>query len=203
MDWISTYWSRWGAVFWLVVLLLTQWIVQQNNALDTSLRYDRELLTGEFWRSFSYIFVHTNTTHFLLNASALVAMFVLFRPAFRSSVWFMVFILCSVSSSLGLYIFNPSVGWLVGMSGPLHGLLVYTLLRAHAHWSLPLILAFKLAIEQIPTLQSLVGLDYTSELINAEVVVDSHLWGAIGGIIVFLMIRSIVWFRLAKELANE
>jgi rhomboid family GlyGly-CTERM serine protease len=88
--------------------------------------------------------------------------------------------------SAGLWFLSPQVGWYVGLSGALHGLLAAGVIaqfrqRALESSVIAAVVIGKLVYEQL--LGPLPGSESTS---GGNVVVDAHLFGLIGGILVAL-----------------
>jgi hypothetical protein len=84
---------------------------------------------------------------------------------------------------VGLFAFAPGVGWYVGLSGALHGMLAAVVLdacfdRAQRRWGLALAgaLVAKLAWEQVAG-----PLPFTAAAAGGPVIVAAHLHGALAG----------------------
>ena len=95
--------------------------------------------------------------------------------------WLLAGLASALSIDIGLFLFNPSVDWYVGLSGVLHGF-----------WSAGVLLALQQRrMEAIPlALLLLIKLGYewisgpiplSGEVAAGPVVTEAHLWGAIGG----------------------
>jgi len=154
-----------------------------NNFADAFV-YQRKLITsGELWRLFSGHFLHTNVFHLLLNLAALVMLWFLHGSFYHQANMFALFVSCALTTSLGLYYFNPELHQYVGLSGVLHGIFVFGAMmdiRAKEKTGYLLFLGvwLKIAHEQIYGASTDV-----SDLIDANVAVDAHLWGAVGGLL--------------------
>ena len=157
----------------------------QSAGLVPVLRYDRTALgSGELWRLLSGNLVHLGTAHLALNAAGLALVALLVGRLLPLWAWGLVLLLCALAVGAGLWAFAPGVGWYVGLSGVLHGLLAAG--AAHALWRgsergfhalLLAVLAAKLGWEQLAG-----GLPGTAWLADGRVIVDAHLFGAIGGL---------------------
>ncbi len=168
------------------VALLALCAALQAAGLETALRYDRGAIgDGQLWRLLSASLVHLGPLHLALNAVglALVALLVGRRLSLRA--WTGTGLLCALTVGLGLWWLAPAVGWYVGLSGVLHGLLAagaataaWRGLERGFHAVLLGVLAAKLAWEQ------LVGaLPGTARIAGGTVIVDAHLFGALGGLL--------------------
>jgi rhomboid family GlyGly-CTERM serine protease len=163
-----------------------------------AIRYDRAAIgTGETWRLVTGHFVHLGWGHLALNMAGLALGTWLFG-ADRSPVqWVTATILSAVACGAGLWLFSPSVGWCVGLSGVLHGLMVVGFggwMLAGDRWAAGLlaIVVAKMTWEQIGG-----GMPWESALAGGPVITDAHVWGATGGAL-FLAGDS-VWKRLRAQ----
>jgi rhomboid family GlyGly-CTERM serine protease len=162
----------------------------------TLLRLDRQGLgQWQLWRLATAHLAHLGISHMSLNLFAFIVLKSLFEGLMRPLEWFWVALLSIVAIDAGLLTLSSDVQWYVGLSGLLHGVAVAGALafaiqaRVLGRWLLAAIL-IKIAVEQ------LVGpLPYSVASSGGPVVVDAHLYGAIGGAIgwtigVFLPPRS-------------
>jgi len=153
------------------------------------LRYDRsEILSGELWRLLTGHLTHLGWSHLWLNLAGLVLVWLLCAKALSQRLWWLVLALCALGCSLGLLLWDTDLQWYVGLSGVLHGLLVAGALagwvRGRRDNGLLLgAVALKLLWEQwqgpLPGSEAVAG---------GHVVVDAHLFGAITGLLVAVMI---------------
>lgn len=147
-----------------------------------ALWYDRAAIAGgEYWRLLTGNLVHLGWMHLALNVGALLIGTWVFYPARTPIAWALAQIVCSVISSLGLYLFSPGIAWCVGMSGALHGLLMIGAIDwirqgDRVGWLLLVIWTSKLAWEQFEG-----AMPFSTETVGSAVVTDAHLWGAVGG----------------------
>jgi len=149
-----------------------------------------EITAGQWWRLITGNLIHLNWQHFAMNASALIVMLILLPDSLKLGELFSVFLLCSLGVTLALWAFHPSIYWYVGLSGALHGVLVVLLLLdivAHKNsWSviLCMLLMAKLAWEGL--MGPLPGSEATA---GGPVVVQAHFYGALSGVIMFLLMQ--------------
>jgi len=145
------------------------------------LRYDRAgLAAGQWWRLLTAHVIHLDLEHAALNTLGLVLMWALFARDYKPGQWGVILIAAVVAIDAGLWLRDSTVAWYVGSSGALHGVMTAGTL-AHLRrrdldgWVLAAFIVVKLAFEQhagaLPFSDSAAG-----------VVVDAHLYGAIGGI---------------------
>ena len=146
------------------------------------LAFDRNgIAAGEAWRLLSGHFVHLGISHLSLNLVGLALVWYLVGRHFSSVRWLFVAILSIVAMDAGFWWLNPELDWYVGLSGLLHGLLAAGLIvavreRDREGLVIALFVIGKLAWEQwggpLPGSEATAG---------GAVIVDAHLYGAIGG----------------------
>jgi rhomboid family GlyGly-CTERM serine protease len=154
--------------------------VLAGNAGREAMRYDRVALAGgQWWRLLTAHIVHLDSDHAALNSLGLVLMWALFARDYRPPQWLAIVLGSIAAIDAGLWIRDSTVGWYVGSSGALHGIMAAGTL-AHLRrrdldgWILAVFIVVKLAYEQ-----SSGALPFTDS--HAGVVVDAHLFGTLGG----------------------
>lgn len=153
------------------------------------LRFERgAIASGEIWRLLTGHLVHLGVSHYVLNAAGLVLVWFLVGREFARSHWLWIMAGSVAAIDLGLWILSPELQWYVGLSGLLHGMLAAGIVagwperRAEA-LILSVVVAGKLAFEQL--VGPLPGSESTS---GGAVIVDAHLYGVIGAVLVAAMI---------------
>lgn len=192
------------ALAWLLpgtLLILAALLAATGDAGREWLRFDRgPIADGAIWRLVTGHFVHLGLTHLLLNAAGLVLVWILVGQAFQRVEWLAVIAGSIAAIDIGLWIFSPALEWYVGLSGLLHGMLAAGII---ASWRdrgvealiLGVVIAGKLVYEQL--LGPLPGSEGTS---GGTVIVDSHLYGVIGGVI---MAGILIRVRQSTGILNE
>ena len=169
--------------------------------LQAAWRFDRYLFDQQPLLALSHAFIHLNAQHLMLNIGALVGIYLLFPAGFKSLSWLIALAASAVVSAYGVFYYSPDTGWLVGLSGALHGLFVYAVLRSGASIAWLVAIIIKLIVEQMPELMPTNNLtQMTEQFINSPVIVDAHLWGAVGGLLFFFIARTIATLLLVIEL---
>jgi rhomboid family GlyGly-CTERM serine protease len=153
-----------------------------------ALSFDRAALaSGEAWRVLSAHFVHLDAQHAALNTLGLVLMWALFARDYSPARWAAIYLCAMLAVSAGLWWLNPEVQWYVGASGALHGIMTAGTL-AHLRrrdldgWILAAFIVVKLSYEQFAGSMPFAG--------DANTIVDAHLYGAIGGLLPALVLKS-------------
>ncbi|MBF7072766.1 rhombosortase [Glaciecola sp. MH2013] len=142
------------------------------------------LSSGHYYQILTGHFLHTNTTHLLFNLFGVVLLWLLHGDDYRAASYLAKFSLICLSLSLLLYFFSPDIEWYVGLSGAIHGVFAWGCIqdienKMKTGWLLLLGLLIKVLSEQTYGAGTLM-----QELIEANVAVDSHMFGSILGIIV-------------------
>jgi rhomboid family GlyGly-CTERM serine protease len=152
------------------------------------LSYDRAgVEAGQWWRLLSAHFVHIDLEHALLNSLGLVLMWALFARDYSPWRWAAIYCGSALAVSLGLWFANPELQWYVGASGALHGVMTAGTI-AHLRrrdldgWILAIFIVGKLTYEQSAGALPFAG--------TMNTIVDAHLYGAIGGVVVALPLNS-------------
>ncbi|MBI5451551.1 MAG: rhombosortase [Gammaproteobacteria bacterium] len=168
----------------LLLALLTLLFAAAGEQLAALLRYQRSaIIEGEWWRVVTGHLVHLGWPHLLMNLAGLVLIWLLFGRLLNWRQWLLVWLLSSLSTSLGLWWLETDLEWYVGLSGVLHGLFVAGAMAAicrgyRAEIVLLLVVTAKLLWET-----SHGPLPGSSSLAGGEVIVAAHLYGAIGGLL--------------------
>jgi len=145
-----------------------------------ALRYERApIAAGELWRLLTGHFVHLSFHHALLNVLGLALMWALFARDYPPRRWLLICAASIAVIDVGLWLGDSTVQWYVGSSGLLHGIMAAGTLahlrrRQAEGWILAVFLVAKLCYEQFAG-----PLPFVT---GATVVVDAHLYGAVGGL---------------------
>lgn len=190
--------SAWLVGLLCVILVLSAWSGEAGRA---ALRYERTaVLAGEYWRLLTAHLVHGDVRHLALNLGGLGLLAALFPRAYSVREWSLVMLSSVVFMDLGFVFLEPQLHWYLGFSGVLHGGLAAGALAWWRQESRPLalllilILVVKLFWEQYRGALPLSG--------SLPVVVDAHLYGAIGGGLAatLLWLRTQDWWWQSRSL---
>lgn len=177
---------------WLAVAALAMVAILLQvggEGLRDLLAYDRAALgAGELWRLLTGHLVHLGWSHLLLNLVGLALVTWIVGRSYSALEWLYVAFVSIAVIDAGFWFLYTQLGWYVGLSGLLHGLLAAGLLvgvarRDRESLVLSLFVLAKLCWEQIEG--PLPGSEGTA---GGSVIVDAHLYGALGGILAALLL---------------
>ena len=181
--------SYWQLFFPLIVVIIILGIQILDGNKLALLDYQREnIFNGQWWRLVSGHFVHMTWMHMMLNLAGFVVIWLIFKNILDQKIWWLLTLGSMLGVDVGLLIFHPEVKWYVGLSGVLHGLFaagaIFQIRLYGVRGIIYLIfLILKLFWEQFNG--SLPG---SAELTGARVIIEAHLYGAIGGSITMLIL---------------
>jgi rhomboid family GlyGly-CTERM serine protease len=177
-------------LFPLVYIGISILVMMTGDLGQEVLRYDRVWIgQGEAWRFISGHFAHLGWSHLALNSAGLLLVWFLIGGAYTLRTWVLIVFATLATMDIGFWFLKPELYWYVGMSGLLHGLLaagiVTRLRKIDAETAiLLLLLVAKISWEQFSG--PVPGSESTS---GGPVVVDAHLYGAVGGILGAMLAR--------------
>lgn len=192
--------STWITFFAPIAVLIVV-LALGGEAAREALRYERLQMLP--WRLAGAHLVHLSWSHLGLNLAGLTMIGVIFSFRVSARFWWLCLVLAVISIDVGLWQFSPDIDWYVGLSGVLHGLFV---LGAFAEWQqgqktgvyLLLGVAAKIGVEQWAG-----ALPMTASAAGGPVVVDAHLYGALGGLIACGLMRAFSRSRSAGDGESE
>lgn len=164
------------------------------------LRYEREaVMAGQIWRVFTAHLLHLSWPHLLLNAVGLALLTALLGKQQRASDWWLATFASSLAIGVGLAVWQPEVGWYVGLSGVVHGLFTagcVALLRRN-----PLVAAMALAalVAKLAWEQTHPVAPAHEALVGGTIVVQAHLYGAVGGFVCSAAIHGRIALRALRR----
>lgn len=138
----------------------------------------------QYWRAISAHLLHTNIWHLILNLMGLLLLWLLHGDYANSRSLLLQCIVLGIGISASIYLFAPNVIWYVGLSGILHGLFVIGAIidiqknRVTGYLLLTGVI-IKIVDEQISEPDAKL-----QALIQANVVIEAHLYGLILGFII-------------------
>tara|TARA_R110001592_G_scaffold232793_7_gene490253 strand:+ start:2890 stop:3477 length:588 start_codon:yes stop_codon:yes gene_type:complete len=169
-----------------------QWFSYYHSAIEN----------GQWWRLLTAHICHTNGYHLLLNGIGLLVVVSLFLNTFINNALLLISLFSGLFISLCLFWFEPSVQQYVGLSGVLHALFAFGVcdeLKKQDKWGIIIGLGFviKIAFEQFNGPSPI-----TESLIGATVLINAHLYGAIAGVVYFLLIQLWQQIKLSHHISK-
>ena len=167
------------------------------EAVFQQLNFQRDLIfNGELWRLVTANFIHSNYWHLLLNLAGFSVLWLLHHIHFNAWRYIALLLAASLLSSSLILFFVPELDHYIGLSGSLHAMVLLGALydikaKMMTGWLLLLLTLGKVTYEQW------YGPDVElAQLIAAKVAIDAHLYGAISGILLFVLLQ--LW-RFAQQ----
>jgi len=178
-----------SAIFPVAIAVLSLTVAVAGEGALAALRYERDAMaTGEIWRVITAHFTHLGWSHLGLNLAGLVLIWLLVGAAFSFMRWGVVFVVAALGTSAGLWWLEPQLHWYVGLSGVLHGLLIAGALASLGTYKdAPLLLG--LVVVKLVWEQWMGPMPGSEAAAGGPVVVASHTYGAVGGLVAWLLLR--------------
>ena len=169
-----------------ILLTLLSSALMFLNTNDLLEFHRNKIATGEIWRIFTGQFVHANPTHLILNIVGIGFIWLLHAEHRTQKQYYIHTSFLALWTGLGIWLFVPDIKVYTGLSGLLHGIIVWGAIKDIQVGMRSGILLFigiwgKLAWEQYSGPSADVG-----ELIQSRVAIEAHLIGAIGGLVMGL-----------------
>ncbi|MGI9204285.1 MAG: rhombosortase [Woeseiaceae bacterium] len=181
----ATYWHFAGVL--IIVSLVVGTFGDEGREL---LKYDRLAIeSGELWRFITAHFAHLGRSHLLLNMLGLFLTWLLVGRYFSGLQWILVAIVSMAFQAAGFWYLDSNMLWYVGMSGLLHGLMLAGALKGIGILRTESLLLCGLVIAKLVYEQFWGPLPGSESTSGGNVVVNAHLYGAVGGALAAFMLR--------------
>lgn len=149
---------------------------------------------GQYWRLLTANFVHFGWIHTVMNVAALILCTFALLSEISPLKYLCLLAICCLTVGAGIYWFNPEYQPYAGLSGAIHGLIVAGILltRDYPLWVRVLagvILTGKLINENNGHYEA----NDLQMLIDVKIAVESHLYGAIGGLAFAVVAKIFTW----------
>ena len=154
------------------------------------LRYDRVWIgQGEVWRLVSGHLTHLAWSHLALNGAGLLLVWYLVGGRYTLRSWLLIIGIALATIEMAFWFNNPELYWYVGMSGLLNGLLAAGIVACLPRIDLETGILLLLLTAKIGWEQYAGPLPGSASTSGGPVVVDAHLYGALGGVLGALLAR--------------
>jgi rhomboid family GlyGly-CTERM serine protease len=175
------------AMTWLfpvIYISLSVLVMLAGDMGKEALRYDRVWIgQGEAWRLISGHFAHLGWSHLALNSAGLLLVWFLVGGAYSLRSWLLIVGVTLATMDAGFWFLNPDLYWYVGMSGLLHGLLAAAIVTRLQNIDTETVILLLLLIAKISWEQFSGPVPGSESTSGGPVVVDAHLYGALGGVL--------------------
>jgi rhomboid family GlyGly-CTERM serine protease len=173
-----------GGYVLLLVAAAAIVVTYGGSAYSEALRYERDaILAGQVWRLLTAPLVHLTWSHALMNIGALIIIWGLFGQVFSSRAWVYITLGCALGISAGLLVLNPGISWYVGLSGILHGYFASGAIAERQTYKRTSMVMLLLVCGKLLWEQIFGPLPGSAEAAGGKVIVDTHLYGAICGLV--------------------
>jgi rhomboid family GlyGly-CTERM serine protease len=188
---------------WLIGALLSTVVLLafSGNTARLVLRYERDaILNGQAWRLLTGHLVHGNAWHLTLNVAGMGLVALLFGRDYSPWQWLVVLLASIAAIDAGFVFYEPQLEWYVGLSGVLHGAIAAGLMAWWHYENRPLTLTVAILLTlKLIWEQQRGALPFSGDM---PVIVDAHLYGALGGLAGAAVIRLAqrYWPRRGRSL---
>lgn len=160
----------------------------QFEPLTSLTEWHRQWISeGQWWRILTGNFTHTNFAHLAMNLAGLWVIHFIFKPTDRT----FIFTLFTISLLVGLLNLVSDMTSYVGLSGVLHGLFGYFALQEALNGRKSSWLLVVGVIAKVSWEMTMGASQSTSDLIQARVAVESHLFGTLGGLVLAFLTKKL------------
>lgn len=176
----------WFSLIVMVLIVATSGL--SPAMIDTLALVADKIREGEWWRIVTSQFVHVGTNHMLLNVVGYLIVGAAFREDVNPKEEAVALAFAVLGVGMGIYLLNPEIQWYVGLSGAIYGLLVHNLIVGWRRSTILSLLFTAFLLGKFYHEQFVSGPDtVTASFIGAQVAIDSHLYGAVTGLVTGLM----------------
>lgn len=176
----------WFSLIVMVLITATTWLPE--STIDALALIDAKVDQGEWWRIITSQFVHLGFNHTLLNIVGYLIISAAFREDVSAKEEAIALLFSVIGVGLGIYWLSDDIQWYVGLSGAVYGILAHNLIIG---WRRSAILSMFFVVFLVGKFiheQFISGPDtVTASFIGAQVAIDSHLYGAITGLVTGLI----------------
>ena len=141
------------------------------------------LTDGELWRILSGQFTHSNWYHLMLNLLGILFIWLLHAEYTRLRKYWLNVLFLGLFTGLMILLFSPNIIVYTGLSGLLHGLIVWGALEDIKRKLTTGYLLFIGVWAKICWEQYAGASVDVAKLIDSRVAIEAHLFGAVGGVI--------------------
>lgn len=184
----------------ILIMVSTLFMLFDANPL---LEFNRATVEQRWWTIITSQFVHANWAHLGLNILGIVFIWLLHAEHRTPFEYCWHTLVLATVTGLSICLYSPNIQIYTGLSGLLHGLIVWGAVKDIQHGIRSGLLLFigiwiKLAWEQLYGPSADVG-----SLIESRVAIEAHLAGAIGGLVLSVPVMIQHLNRTKEKSANH
>lgn len=172
----------WFSVVVMITICGTSLLSQQH--IEQLALSHEAIDQGALWHILTSQLVHLNVNHTLLNLVGYLIVSASFREDITPPEEAITLLTSIIGVGVGIYFFSPEILWYVGLSGAIYGILTHYLIVG---WKRSPMLSLFFGVFLLGKFyyeQFVAGPDtVTAQMIGGMVAIDSHLYGAITGLI--------------------
>lgn len=162
------------------VLTLIIFSIYFNPDFATYLALEAKPLNQQLWQIFTTHLVHLNTLHLFMNLAVFWILVVAFRQYVQGRLLMNVMLFSALFATLTSVILGGEYLF-VGLSGVLHGVVVYVAFKMHEEH--PWLARALLTLVVLKLISDVIRADSSPIWLEAQVAYLTHIGGAIGGLI--------------------
>lgn len=199
MDYSAQEIKRHYALLALICLgfVITSALLQHYNGISWASMGKTPIQDGEYWRLLTGHLIHMNWHHYVMNMIGLALCMVVFRDDLPSWHWLTSFVFIALFSSACMFFTYFSYERYLGFSDVLHGWIILGALSiAHKEPKLSAAIFILFWIKVLE--ENMQHPFFTSYNMTGNVATESHIYGAIGGVIYALLFSSNLHLALKK-----
>ncbi|MCG9768461.1 rhombosortase, partial [Pseudoalteromonas piscicida] len=152
--------------------------------LGPHLDFDRNAIAdGEIWRILSGQFTHSNWYHLMLNLLGILFIWLLHAEYTTLRKYWLNVLFLGLFTGLMILLFSPNIVVYTGLSGLLHGLIVWGALEDIKRKLTTGYLLFIGVWAKVCWEQYAGASTDVAKLIDSRVAIEAHLFGAVGGVV--------------------
>ena len=175
--------QQWWVTFFTMTAIVVLTLIPESLQEVLYLKHD-PIRQGEWWRLLTCHLVHLSDNHTLFNFVGYVIVAFSFRDEISPRREIITLLITMSGVGLGIFYLNPEMYSYVGLSGAIYGVMVtYAIVGLHRmpliSWGFLAFIVVKFIIEEITGSTN----PATEKFIGGKIAKNSHLYGALAGII--------------------
>ena len=181
----------------VVVITLTLFEARLFDELSLA---PEQVSNGQYWRLLTANLVHFGWAHTFMNVAALILCTLALLSEISPLKYLCLLMVCGLTVGIGIYCFNPEYQPYAGLSGAIHGLIVAGILltRDYPLW-VRIVAGVILIGKLINENNSYYEANDLQMLIDVKIAVESHLYGAIGGLVCAVVAQLFAWATIKNN----